>query len=640
MTSGLGLSTLVGGIENLIDLPLEFTRNLFNTFDDHVIAAFQKPIPTQDPISSYRYLNARRQTLIDSVRQPPLIRMQDQNYNQLATIGQERSCRFEEIASDAGEAGVVIRGGDYLAEFVRNAVRVETDLHLSIDPVATQPDWKTRWGGKITDIGIKRDSSGIHTVELIATSNREHLKNILVGTTPWFPPEIQPIKMWMLPANFRTAAAITLFINLGRLFFPPLSVLTNIFNPGGWINPLGADALLNFDPLSWPIQCQFINLFRDQSRTSLLTAAWSNFHDMIVDPARDAGCCARVYTWFTEDKTGPHPELELLIRGGGGGLLGGGGGLLGGLLGGGETTTEELVSLARPHRNCLIAAFEDHSGADGPTGTVLDGPINLFAKTLDDLITTTVLPVDEDDDGVVDPLFQKLFGTAPKKPKVIFREGQASGIVESQYNQHKGPVLTTMTGGRSPKIVNDLQTFGIKWGLSQLSNAIELALREKVPPGTPGLEEIYTGQLDNILFAWQRYTDIFRALRTGDFAYQEWFEHPGSAAYTVSAVINLRAGNFKKRPFRSFKTSIRNGAPWIVNVDFGLDDRVAFEVDSILYVDQVGAYKYSYDRRKPITWEMSVGDQSKDIDPFAQGIRALQSVFTIASMAAGEGWFF
>lgn len=614
MTSGLAFNELVGGVENLIDIPLEFTRNLSGALVDNVIAAFQKPIPTQDPISSYRYLHSRRQTLIDSVRQKPLIRMQDKNYNQLATIGQEMSCQFEEIATDAGEATVVIRGGDYLGEFVRNAVRVEEDLHLSIDPVATQPDWRTRWGGKITAINVKRDNSGIHTVELVATSNREHLKSILIGTTPWFPPEVQPIKMWMLPANIRTACAITLFVNLARLFFPPLSVLTNVFNPGGWINPLGVDALLNLDPLSWPIQCQFVNMALDQSRTSLLTAAWSNFHDAAADPMKDAGCCARVYTYFVDDPVGPHPELELLVG-------------------------KDLADLARPHRNCLIAAFEDHSGVDGPTGTAIDGPVNLFASTLDDLITTTVLPVDVNDDGEVDPVFRKLFGVAPTTPWVTFRDGQQSGIVESQYNQHKGPTLTTMTGSRSPKIVNDLQTFMIKWGLSQLSNAIELALREKVPPGTPGLEEIYTGQLDNILFAWQRYTDINRAFTTGDFAYQEWFEHPGSSAYTISSVINLRAGNFKKRAFRSFKTSIRNGAPYIINYDFILDDRVGFLVDGIEYVDQVGSIKYSYDRRKPISWEVAVGSDDKS-DPFAMGIKALQAVYQIASMAVGEGWFF
>ena len=152
------LNEAVRAVEGIVDLPLEFTRNLAGVFQSHVIAAFNKPIPKDDPISSYRYLNSRRQVLIDAARQRPLVRMQDKNYLQLATIANERSCRFEEIAADSGEAGVVIRGGDYLGDFVRNAVRIEEDLHLSIDPIGTQPDWKTRWGGKITEINVKRDS--------------------------------------------------------------------------------------------------------------------------------------------------------------------------------------------------------------------------------------------------------------------------------------------------------------------------------------------------------------------------------------------------------------------------------------------------------------------------------------------------
>jgi hypothetical protein len=137
-----------------------------------------------------------------------------------------------------------------------------------------------------------------------------------------------------------------------------------------------------------------------------------------------------------------------------------------------------------------------------------------------------------------------------------------------------------------------------------------------------------------------RYTDPIRALTTGDMAYQEWFEHPGSSAYTVSAVLNLRLGNFKKRAFRSFKTSIRNAAPYIINHDILLDDRVGFEQDGILYVDQVSAIKYEYDRRRPITYTVSVGDDTKEQDPFAQGIKALQAVYTIASAIVGEGIIF
>jgi hypothetical protein len=634
MTEAIG--QLFSGIEDLINIPLDFTRNLGGVFQDRIIAAFAKPVPEKDPIVTYRYLNSRRQLLCDGARARPLVRMQDKNYSQLATIAQERSCRFEEIAHDSGEAAVVIRGGDYLGDFVRNAVRVEEDLHLSIDPIGSAPDWPTRWGGKITTINVKRDSEGIHTVEMVATANREHFKSILIGTTPWFPPEVQPIKMWMMPANIRTGCFITMFINLARLFFPPLSIVTNIANPAGWLNPTGIDALLNFDPLSWPIQCQFVNPFLDQSRTSLLTAAWSNFHDATKDPLKDAGCTGRVYTYFVGDPTHPHPELEQLIKGGSSllGLLGSG---IGDIADIADMTAEAIANLARPHRNCLIAAFEDHSGIEGPTGTALDGPINLFAKTLDDLITSTVLPVDENDDGEVDPVFRKIFGVEPKPPWAIYRDGNQSGIIESNYQQHKGPTRTIMTGGRSPKLVNDLQTFGIRYAISQIAQAVALAGEL---PAVEGLDNIYQGQLDNMLFAWMRYTNPFRALATGDMALQEWFEHPGSAAYTMSAVLNLRTGDFKKRAFRSFKTQIRNAMPYIINYDILLDDRVGWEVDEILYVDQVSRIGYEYDRGSPITYAVSIGDDTEQQDPFGQGIKALQSVYTIASMAAGEGWLF
>jgi hypothetical protein len=629
------LSELFQTLEQTLDLPLEFTRNLGGVFQDKIIAAFSPPVPDKDPVVTYRYLNARRQLLLDGAKARPLVRMQDKNMNQLAVVGQEKSCHFEEIAHDSGSAAVVIRGGDYLGDFVRNAVRVEEDLHLSIDPIATQPDWPTRWGGKITGIDVKRDSDGVHTVELTALANREHYKNILIGTNPWFPPEVQLIKMWMMPANIRTGCFITLFINLARLFFPPLSVITNIANPAGWINPTGVDAILNFDPLSWPIQPQFVNPVLDQSRTSLLTAAWSNFHDATTDPLKDAGCTGRVWTYFQGDPTHPHPELESIIKGGG---------LIADILTGsdiGEMTAEEIANLARPHRNCLIAGFEDNSGIEGPTGTAIDGPINLFAKTLDDLITSTVLPVDVNDDGEVDPVFRRIFGVAPSTPWAVYRDGNQSGIIDSSYQQHKGPTRTIMTGGRSPKIVNDLQTFAIRWGISQIAQAItsmpgmpaELA-------GVEGLDNVYQGQLDNTFFAWQRYTNPFRALVVGDTAYQEWFEKPGSAAYTMSAVLNLRTGDFKKRAFRSFKTSIRNAMPYIILYDIMLDQRVGWEIDNIMYVDQVSRIGYAYDRGTPITYELSIGDDTEQQDPFAQGIKALNAVFTIASMAAGEGWLF
>lgn len=635
---------MIGGAETL----LQFTRHMSERFQDNLIGALGRPLPATDPLAAYRYNEARARTLQDGFRQRPLIRMQDKNLQQFASIGTEMSCRFEEIATDTGEAGVVIRGGDDLADFVRNAVRLEEDLHLSIDINPRRLSYKTRWGGKITTINVKRDSSGIHTVELIASAQREHLKHVLVGTTPFFPPEVQPLSLWMLPANCRTACATTLFINLARQFEPALAVLTNIMNPFGWLNPFGPDALLNVNPLQWPIQVQFVNPVLDQSRTTVFTGAWNDFHTASLDTMRDAGVCARAYTYFTDDVDNPQTELAGLLPNTPLNSIP----IIGSLVSAVEAFLDRhgldvipdgatVADLARPQRNCVMVAFEDHSQYAGPTGTAADGVINLFASTLDDLITETVFPIDSDNDGEVDPVFRQLFGVAPPTPWAVYRDGQFSGIIESNYTQHKGPVKTVMTGGKSPKLVNDLQTFFIKWGLSQLQTVVVggLGASQGGPPIGAGLDELYQGQLDNKLLAWERYTDPIRALYTGDLGYLESFER-GNSAYTISGILTLRQGNWKTRAFRSFKTSIRQSAPYIIYYDILLDDRVGFEQDGIIYVDQIHAIKYEYDRQKPITYTVSVGDDSKDQDPFSQGIKALQGVAAVLGAVIGGDTLF
>jgi hypothetical protein len=593
----------------MIERPtLEFTRYL-DVMRDKLIDAYTKPDPS-NPIATYRYLRRRSEMLTESAQQRPLVRLQDSNLNHKARIGSELSCRTEEIATDVGEGAIVLRGGDYLADFVKR-IRIEEDLHISVDPIATKPTWRTRWGGKITTVNAKRDSKGVHTVELIATSNREHQKHTLIAANPVTPPELQLPKMWFVPANARTGCALTLAINHARLFFPVLQIPTNILNPGAWLDV----HLGNFSPLNWPQQIQFVNPFLDGSRLSLVAGTWTDFHSATMDILRDAGCISRVYTFFTEDEDNPHDELEALVG-------------------------PQLASLARPQRNCVLHSFQDLSGHEGPTGTAADGVINLFASVADDLITQTIIRIDRDNDGDPDPLIQQALGIAPKKPAVVFREGQHSAIIESNIAYHKGPVKTIMTGGKSPKLVNDLQTFGIRFGLAQLEQVINYGFGAYQQPLTSGLDNLYQGQLDNTLFAYMRFTDPIRALFTGDLAWQEDFERGGGVAYVISGVLTLRVGWYKKRAYRAFKVTVRNGRPWVYGHDFDLGHRVIFEEDHVFHVDQVAASRYEYDRRTPITYSFSIGDDAKDDDPFLQGIRALQAAQALLGMFLGEGTIF
>lgn len=620
---------------NLNGFSVDYNHALAS-ISDHIVGREGVPDLTH-PMAMYRYIEKRRSTTIESVRQRPLVRLWDKNHDYVGQIAGESKAMFEEAMVDSGAGNLVIRRDNWLSNFILHDRRVEEDLHITIDPIATAPDWRTRWGGKVIGVKAKRDKDGLHTVEMEMVSNREHLKHLLAGANPIFPPEIQLPKMWVLPWNLRTGLSITMFVNLARQYSPFLSIPTNMFNPGGWIGT----GVRGIDPLSWPIQVQFVNPITDQSRFSIVTSRWTDMHTISAPLLEDAGCMIRAYTWLTEDKTSPHPELEFGLRD----IP-----LVGGLLGDLANSVglpDSLDDLARPHRNCIVMAVEDKSGVTGPTGTFLDGVIRLVAETGDDMISEVIsdfADLDKDDDGKTDPIIRKLLGTAPETPWVTFRDGEYSGIVESQRSLRAATAKTVMVGSKSPGWVNQLQTFGIKYGLAQLSELIYavagLAISGFQAPGTPGLEELYQGQLDDTLLAWQRFTDPVRAIRMGDFGFLEHFERGSGSAYTMSGVLDLRNGHWKTRAYTSFKTSVRNGAPYLVGTDFTLGDRLGFQMANVIHVDQCTSITYSWDRATPITVQLSIGRGNEEEDPVAKATRTLAAVWNTFGMFMGSSDLF
>ena len=226
---------------------------------------------------------------------------------------------------------------------------------------------------------------------------------------------------------------------------------------------------------------------------------------------------------------------------------------------------------------------------------------------------------------------------------MVFRDGEYSGIVESNRIQHGATAKTLMTGGKSPSWVNQLQTFLIKWGLAQLSDYIVAMIGMDATsdmgfqaPLTPGLEEIYQGQLDDILLAYQRFTDPVRAIWCGDMGFLEHFEQGTGTGWTIATELTLRDADWKTRAYHVYKVTIRNGAPYLYSVDFNLGDRVSFEIGGVFHTDQVTAAKISYDTNSPVTVELVVGNDSQDQDPFAVATRTLAGVWNMFSMFMGS----
>lgn len=378
------------------------------------------PNPVTAPISAYRYLDAKRDLIDTESRERPLIRLWDNRMRYIGTVAAEQSLNAEELLHDTGQADIVLRGEDWLIDFMRRDVRRDEDLHITIDPYPRRRNWRWRYGAKVTNVRVKRGEDGLRTVTLECAHNREHWKHLLFGATPFCDPAVQPLKAWLLPGNTRTIISTTGFINLARNYLPLLALPTQALNPGAWVGE--GSNLLNFNPLNWPVQMQFVNPLLDQSRFSVIMSRWSDAHSVTEAMLRDAGCHVRAYTWLPEDEDSPHPELAAIVG----------------------------QAAARPSRACVVLAVEDASGVTGPTGTAADGALSFLAVTADNLVTETLVPIDADGDGVTDPLIRKLVGVAPKVPDIAFRDTERSSIISSEHSMFRAKASKILTGGKSP----------------------------------------------------------------------------------------------------------------------------------------------------------------------------------------------
>jgi hypothetical protein len=544
-----------------------------------------------DAISKWRLLDARRQLVIDSNRQRPLLRLWDKQFSYLGTVSAERTGEYGRMMDDSATITISLAWSDWLADLCAHETRVEEDLHLTIDPNPNARHWRTRLGYRVTAVRAVKREDGTKSVEIEGISLREHAKHLRIASTPFSPPEFQPLKSWVWMSPLRSGLAFTTFLNLARNFWPLLAVPVSVMDPLHWSTTRAG----NMSPLHWPIQCQFVNPFTDSSRWLPIASKWGDLHSVAEPLMDDAGVCLVDYIWLPEDKESPHPELAELV---------------------GEAA-------ARPSRACVVLAFEDKSGVTGPIGGPVTGALDLIATTLDDLITEILVPLDVDGDGVTDPFFRKLLGVAPDKPSLVWRDCEYSGLASSEHKLQRATSQTVYTGGQSPTWLNQVIAFGARYGLAQLDATITTGVGQDFQmPATSGLNEVYQGQADNIFLAYAKFTNPKTAAWLNDYALLEGFEQGNGYAYVVSAALTLRQGLHKRSPKVSFTMQAKDGEPWCYGYDYVVGDRGLFEIDGIYYTEQIRGIKWRYDDTTAVRAELSIG-KDRDRDPFEAGMKAL-----------------
>ena len=537
----------------------------------------------------------------------PLIRIWDKEMRAIARVEIPESWDCEEIAHDNGMARIELVGKDN--EWIRDLILFKTkpaeDLHITIDPDPAKPhDWRNRWGGKVESI-IDVERANKPTVTTItAVSNRIHLRHIMLAAAPILPHAVQIPKMFLWGGPCVTTCATAVLINLFRIYtlngFWPLP--RNLFDPLAWIN--------NINPLNWPIQVMPVRPIVDQSRWVTIGSRWQDAESILTPVMKDAGVICHAYTWLPGD---PAPYSHVF--------------------------GPDLGELLKPTRPCVILSFEDQSGVNGPTGTAIDGLLNLFAATADDIFTETLFAVDGDGDGVTDPFIRKILSVAPKRPPFVYRDTGYGGTLSKTLAVHKSKAITIVVGGRSPGWVNQAITYAIRYGISQLAQTITLPGTATQIPGSEGLDNLYQGQLDDTMLAFMPFVDPMRSSMVGSYARNEHFEQPGGSAFTMSSVMTARQGWWATRPYSSMRFDIDDSL-YRIGEDIRLGSRVSAERKGVLYTDQIMAIKRSGSRNSSGRPIISFGDDSREEDPVAQGFAAIAKVANFAAALAGSGSIF
>ncbi|QDF15392.1 minor tail protein [Gordonia phage Mollymur] len=289
-----------------------------------------------------------------------------------------------------------------------------------------------------------------------------------------------------------------------------------------------------------------------------------------------------------------------------------------------EQPAPEHFTLKHP---TIVLDVEDHSGVTGPTGTVIDGILWWSTELLSDMVTEIFSLSTEEEagqDGFIadDDLssISKWLGLRKARPDVVWLDGQYSGIISGQVTIHKPMARDIIVGGRSPGWVNSL----IDVGMSLLLNYIGTIA------AAPGLASIYTGQFDDILLAYQRFTDAGRALRAGPYLYHEHVVADASSAYTMDGTMSGRSGIWDTRGYTSKTVRVRDANPYIFGVDYNIGHLVGYELDGTIWTDYVTEATFRDNREERAFWEITIGDGA---DEEGEGVRAQRKIAGLFSIA-------
>lgn len=511
----------------------------------------------------------------DEATAPPTVEVYDKDWLPVTVATGVIEGTVEDIENDAGEGTLQLLGDAPVARWLADEVAEAEDVHLRV------VQGGNIWCGKAQVIEEEMPESGVETVTVEALNDYQHAKKLYCFPNPWALVQAQWPKIYIYYGPAKTGILQLMLINLMRRYQHGYAPDPDMFSKNSYRR-------LRVDDWAQIVDPRGLGVLSDLSTHATIVTRMGQFHEVVKHILEDAGLRLVPTRWLPGDPQ-PFPEW---------------------------------VTLRLP---TLVWSIEDVGGVRGPTGTVLDGFIQLVRSIAQDGITETTVAVPYDPPAEYSqPGF---WGTRVRAPAVVFYRAQRwtkiegsgqVGVRSWKRRVHKALGHTILTGGKSPGWVNT----GIKMLVNAALGWIGMIFLN------PGLVlGIMDDQVEDVILAFARWPFEKREQAMGRDSYGEVWETSGSTGFSLSTVSAIRTGALLTRPYTSFVIEMVNGAPYIIGRHLDLGSPVSVEVGRTgrLYTDKVKVKRTVFDASGS-TVTVVIGNDSEERSVGARLGRILESV--------------
>ena len=531
-----------------------------------------------DVDASIRVIQDRQKRWKKARLDRPIIRLWDGDWNLFGFVVGELRAGFKIVNNETGTAYVRLSTKHYIAKWIADhRGREKKNVHITFDKQGI------RWSGRLDNYKLVKETGGKVYLEVTFRHDYEEVKHIRCWASPFLPAEIQFPKVWMVFGKAKWALSVTLLVNLMRLQSSLWMLPDDPMAPGGWFN---------FDQSNWPIVMKPFNYNDDNSVFTTVFSRFRSWHELASRSLEDAQLTVVCRRWLEGD---PLPWAGANLRHG-----------------------------------TLVIDIVDKSGWNTETGffgSILTGLQRAFMTIGSDGMTEGI-------DIINNPNYPSQYyqpgftGTLPQAPWVVFQEGPHTGIESSEFIWYPATDVQVVVGGHSAPMVNEMISaaiiaiggfIGSLFGQSQIGPAVDAVLKP-----------LYT----DVLLAFQVWKDVGRAQKLGWSHYYEKWGEGADKAYTIAALIALRAGMWSTRERTVHTVQIADAAPYYFGGpgfgDMEVGDRVATTVlgapdPGLLYVEQIMSANYEWDPSGPSGWELEIGHREPQ-DPVLRALEVIQEI--------------